>query len=142
MRGIASKALELMDQVGLVVVAAARRHGGPVDSPPDPAGLGRRGVSLLKTQQSRGHLGRQPDLLPEPGREVPAAPAQLVGEHTDAILMGQLTDGAVLVLESNTTRRQVARIAKEDLEAADVRLLGAVLNKRTFTIPQFLYDRV
>ncbi|HXH50631.1 MAG TPA: CpsD/CapB family tyrosine-protein kinase [Terriglobia bacterium] len=65
-----------------------------------------------------------------------------VSEHTDAILLGRLTDGAVLVLESNATRREVARIAKEDLEAAQVRVLGAVLNKRTFPIPQFLYDRV
>lgn len=65
-----------------------------------------------------------------------------VSEHTDAILLGKLTDGVVLVLESNATRREVARIAKEDLEAAQVRVLGAVLNKRTFPIPQFLYDRV
>jgi protein-tyrosine kinase len=65
-----------------------------------------------------------------------------VSEHTEAILLGRLTDGAVLVLESNATRREVARIAKEDLEAAQVRVLGAVLNKRTFPIPQFLYDRV
>ena len=65
-----------------------------------------------------------------------------VSEYTDAILLGRLTDGAILVLESNATRRQVARIAKEDLEAADVRVLGAVLNKRTFPIPQFLYDRL
>ncbi len=65
-----------------------------------------------------------------------------VSEHTDAILLGRLTDGAVLVLESNATRREVARIAKEDLEAARVPVLGAVLNKRTFPIPQFLYDRL
>ncbi len=65
-----------------------------------------------------------------------------VSEHTDAILLGRLADGTVLVLESNATRREVARIAKEDLEAAQVRVLGAVLNKRTFPIPQFLYDRV
>lgn len=65
-----------------------------------------------------------------------------VSEHTDAILLGRLADGAVMVLESNATRREVARIAKEDLEAAEVRVLGAVLNKRTFPIPQFLYDRV
>lgn len=65
-----------------------------------------------------------------------------VSDHTDAILLGRLADGAVMVLESNATRREVARIAKEDLEAAQVRVLGAVLNKRTFPIPQFLYDRV
>lgn len=65
-----------------------------------------------------------------------------VSEYTDAVLLGRLTDGAILVLESNSTRREVARIAKEDLEAARVRVLGAVLNKRTFPIPQFLYDRL
>jgi capsular exopolysaccharide synthesis family protein len=65
-----------------------------------------------------------------------------VSEHTDAILLARLADGAVLVLESNATRREVARIAKEDLESARVRVLGAVLNKRTFPIPQFLYDRL
>ena len=65
-----------------------------------------------------------------------------VSEHTDAILLGSLADGAVMVLESNGTRREVARLAKEDLEAARVRVLGAVLNKRTFPIPQFLYDSI
>jgi protein-tyrosine kinase len=65
-----------------------------------------------------------------------------VNEYPDAILLGKLTDGVVLVLESNVTRRQVARIVKEDFESAKVRLLGVVLNKRTFPIPQFLYDRL
>ncbi len=62
--------------------------------------------------------------------------------YADAILLGKLADGAVLVLESNATRREVARIAKEDFEAAHVQVLGAVLNKRTFPIPQFLYERL
>jgi protein-tyrosine kinase len=62
--------------------------------------------------------------------------------YADAILLGKLADGAVLVLESNATRRQVARMAKEDFESAHVRVLGAVLNKRTFPIPQFLYERL
>ena len=65
-----------------------------------------------------------------------------VNGYADAILLGKLADGAVLVLESNATRRQVARIAKEDFEAAHVRVLGAVLNKRTFPIPRFLYERL
>lgn len=62
--------------------------------------------------------------------------------YADAILLGKLADGAILVLESNATRREVARIAKEDFESAHVRVLGAVLNKRTYPIPQFLYDRL
>ena len=65
-----------------------------------------------------------------------------VGEHGDAILLGKLTDGVVLILESHATRREVARTAKESFNAAHVQVLGAVLNKRTFPIPRFLYERL
>lgn len=62
-----------------------------------------------------------------------------VGLYSDAVLLGQLADGVVLVVESNSTRRETARKAKEALEGANVRMLGAVLNKRTFPIPEILY---
>jgi Mrp family chromosome partitioning ATPase len=54
-------------------------------------------------------------------------------------LLGQVADGVVLVLEANATRRATARRAKENLEAANVPLLGTVLNNRTFPIPEKLY---
>ncbi len=62
-----------------------------------------------------------------------------VSLYPDAVLLGQLADGAILVVESNSTRRETARKAKEVLESASVRMLGAVLNKRTFPIPDILY---
>ncbi len=65
-----------------------------------------------------------------------------VNLYADAILLGQLADGVILVLESNSTRREAARRAKETLEAAKVRLLGVVLNKRTFPIPEALYRKL
>ena len=65
-----------------------------------------------------------------------------IGHYADATLLGQLADGVVLVVEANSTRRETTRRAKENLEAASVRLLGAVLNKRTFPIPEFLYRRL
>ncbi|MBZ5516203.1 MAG: CpsD/CapB family tyrosine-protein kinase [Acidobacteriia bacterium] len=65
-----------------------------------------------------------------------------VNENTDAILLGQLAEGVLLVLESNSTRREVARRAKESFESAEVSVVGAVLNKRNFPIPAFLYERV
>jgi Mrp family chromosome partitioning ATPase len=65
-----------------------------------------------------------------------------MGSHADAVLLGQLTDGIILVVGSNSTRRGPARIAKESLEAARVPILGAVLNKRTFPIPEALYQRL
>lgn len=65
-----------------------------------------------------------------------------LGLYADAILLGQLTDGVILVVGANSTRRETARKAKESLEAAQVRLLGAVLNRRTFAIPEALYRKV
>jgi capsular exopolysaccharide synthesis family protein len=62
-----------------------------------------------------------------------------VNLYVDATLLGKVTEGVVLVLQANSTRRETARKAKESLESAKVRVLGAVLNDRTFPIPEFLY---
>jgi Mrp family chromosome partitioning ATPase len=62
--------------------------------------------------------------------------------ETQATLMGQLADGIVLIVEANQTRRESVRQAKEHLETAQVQLLGAVLDQRTFPIPEFLYRKL
>jgi Mrp family chromosome partitioning ATPase len=59
--------------------------------------------------------------------------------YADAIAFGKLTDGLVLILEANLTRREVALTIAENLRGAGIRILGAVLNKRTFPIPERLY---
>jgi protein-tyrosine kinase len=59
-----------------------------------------------------------------------------------ANLLGPMLDGAILVVEANSTRREVARRARASLESANVRLLGAVFNNRTFPIPCALYSRL
>ena len=59
--------------------------------------------------------------------------------HADGIAIGQLADGLVLVLEANNTRRETAARVAERLQAAEIRVLGAVLNKRTYPIPERLY---
>jgi Mrp family chromosome partitioning ATPase len=68
--------------------------------------------------------------------------AEPVGQPADAAALGPATDGVVLVLEANATRRVAALSAKEALEAAGVRLLGTVLNDRTFPIPETLYRKL
>lgn len=65
-----------------------------------------------------------------------------VNLYADACGLGKLADGVILVLESNATRREAARKAKETLEGAHVKLLGAVLNKRRFPVPDSIYGRV
>jgi Mrp family chromosome partitioning ATPase len=59
--------------------------------------------------------------------------------ETSAMLLSRWTDGVVLVLEANATRKVAARRAKEILDAAGVNLLGVVLNNRTFPIPEAIY---
>lgn len=62
-----------------------------------------------------------------------------INSHADAMPIAQLADGIILVVGSNSTRREPARMARERLDAARVPLLGAVLNRRTYPIPEALY---
>jgi capsular exopolysaccharide synthesis family protein len=59
--------------------------------------------------------------------------------YTDAGLLGSASDGVVLVMEANRTRRETAKKVKDDLIASKSRILAAVLNKRTFPIPEAIY---
>jgi hypothetical protein len=61
---------------------------------------------------------------------------------SDAALLGYLSDGVVLVLEANATRRAAAQRAVQMLQATNARLLGTVLSKRTFPIPEGIYRRL
>jgi capsular exopolysaccharide synthesis family protein len=65
-----------------------------------------------------------------------------LNESADAIALGQQVDGLVVVLEANSTRREAASKVVENLRAAKIRTLGAVLNKRTFPIPEALYQQL
>jgi protein-tyrosine kinase len=85
-------------------------------------------------EQVRCHIK---DLPAEFAYVVISAPP--VGLYNDAALLGQRAEGVVLVLEANSTRRVAARKAKQALEAANVRVLGTVLNNRTFPIPEKIY---
>jgi Mrp family chromosome partitioning ATPase len=60
--------------------------------------------------------------------------------YVDAVMLGQLADGLVMVLEANATRRETAVRIADALRASNVRIVGAVLNKRTFPIPESVYS--
>ena len=65
-----------------------------------------------------------------------------VNVYSDAISLGQAADGVILVISANSTRKEAALRAKQNFEGAGARLLGAVLNNRTYPIPQAIYDRL
>jgi hypothetical protein len=51
-------------------------------------------------------------------------------------------DGVVLVIEAEKTRWPVAEHVKQAIERSGGRVLGIVLNKRRYYIPQFIYRRL
>jgi hypothetical protein len=57
-------------------------------------------------------------------------------------LLAHLADGLVLGLEAHRTRRLVAKSVRDQLVAANVRVLGIVLTERRFPIPEALYRRL
>jgi hypothetical protein len=68
-----------------------------------------------------------------------ASPA---GASSEAAVLGHMCDGVVLVLEAHSTHRVTAQKVKETLQAANVRVIGAVLSGRKFPIPENLYRRL
>jgi Mrp family chromosome partitioning ATPase len=65
-----------------------------------------------------------------------------LNSYADGMIFGRLADGVVLVLEANTTRREAALRVTESLRAMKIPVLGAVLNNRTFPIPEAVYKRL
>jgi hypothetical protein len=66
----------------------------------------------------------------------------VAGISSEAALLGQLTDGIILVLGAQSTRKATARKIKETLEAAQSRILGTVLSERRFPVPERIYHRL
>jgi capsular exopolysaccharide synthesis family protein len=57
----------------------------------------------------------------------------------DATTICRMTDGVVLVVESERTRSEVIDHAIEKLKSAGAEILGIILNKREFHIPKRIY---
>jgi Mrp family chromosome partitioning ATPase len=62
--------------------------------------------------------------------------------YGDSVALGRIADGVVVVLQADSTRRESALKGLESLRDAHVEVLGAVLNRRTFPIPDFVYRRL
>jgi succinoglycan biosynthesis transport protein ExoP len=62
--------------------------------------------------------------------------------YADSIVLGQMSDGLVLVVDAGTTRREAASVVMGSLRSANVTVLAAVLNKRKFPIPSQIYRKL
>jgi protein-tyrosine kinase len=98
----------------------------------------------VEGMQSMLSSDRMRALLPELQREfdyvlIDAPPMEA---SDDAVVLGKSAEGIVLVLRAHASRRETARKAVRDLESANVRVLGAVLNRRTFPVPESIYRKL
>ena len=62
--------------------------------------------------------------------------------YADAVALGGIAEGLVIVLQAESTRRESALKGLQTLRQAHIKVLGAVLNRRTFPIPHFVYRRL
>jgi protein-tyrosine kinase len=127
-----AEALTQLDPVRTFVRARSRNLWMVTSGGVNPAS-----ASLLSSDRMRL---RMTELRKEFDYVLIDTPAMAVSH--DAIGIGALSDGVVLVLKANTSRRQSARQAVDDLQAGKAKVLGAVLNQRTFPIPQSIYKRL
>lgn len=63
-------------------------------------------------------------------------------ESGDAALFAPAADGVVVVVEADHTRKEQLRSTLNTIEMAEGNLLGCVLNKRQYPIPEWLYQRL
>lgn len=63
-------------------------------------------------------------------------------ESERAVILAPLVDGVVLVTEANRTQKDQFLYAERTIENAGGRILGHVLNKRTYVIPDWLHRKM
>lgn len=60
----------------------------------------------------------------------------------DAALFAPAVDGVVVVVEAERTRKEQVRTTLNTIEMAQGNLIGCVLNKRQYPVPEWLYQRL
>ena len=65
-----------------------------------------------------------------------------VGNYSDPQTICSKVDGVVMVITSGKTRRQVAQRVKKEVEDAGGTILGVVINRRKYYIPEWIYKRL
>jgi capsular exopolysaccharide synthesis family protein len=65
-----------------------------------------------------------------------------LGPSPESTVLCEKVDAVILVVRHGATRREVVGKTKEVIERAGGKLLGIVLNRRKFPVPEFLYRRL
>lgn len=63
-------------------------------------------------------------------------------ESPESVPLAGQTDGTILVVRAARTKREVVQRALETMEKFQGRVLGAILNRQQYVIPEFIYRRI
>ncbi|MCK6456252.1 MAG: CpsD/CapB family tyrosine-protein kinase [Phycisphaerae bacterium] len=94
-------------------------------------------LGLLRSRQFKGLLGALRERFDHVIVDTPAT-----NLYPDPQIIGALSDGAVMVVRAARTQRHSVAEAKKRLELAQCKLVGVVLNQRTYPIPGFIYRNI
>ncbi len=101
--------------------------GRPVVSPPRVLGLPRMEGMLTELRRRYACVVLDvPSLL----------------SFSEGVQLSRAVDGVVVVIRSGRTKRELVQHGLDLLEHAGAKVLGTVLNRRRFHIPQFFYERI
>jgi Mrp family chromosome partitioning ATPase len=63
-------------------------------------------------------------------------------ESTEVLSLAPLVDGVLLIVEANRTQKSQVAYLEQTIEGAGGKVLGHLLNKRTYPIPAWLFNRL
>ncbi len=92
-------------------------------------------MSLLKSRQLKSLIGQLRNRFDHTIIDVANA-----NRHADAQIVGAHTDGVLLVTAAGSTPRETIADTKKRLQISGARCLGLVMNQRTDPIPALLYN--
>jgi protein-tyrosine kinase len=102
-----------------------------------PLGSGLTSLATVRKEKLAGFLSAMRDRF-----EYTLLDSSPVGINPETTVLCDLVDAVVMVVRHGSTRREVVRRSKETIQRAGGKILGVVLNKRKFPIPEFLYRRL
>ena len=62
--------------------------------------------------------------------------------NADGIPLCKLCDGVILIIRADYTRWEIVKEAERLLKESDIQIIGSILNRRKFFIPQWLYKKL
>lgn len=109
------------------------REGVTTEIAPTNNGLARREAKLERGILNLQHLRGAFDFI--------LVDCSSMRSSGDAAMLAPSVEGVVMVVEADSTRKDQVRNAIKTIESADGNFLGCILNKRTYTVPGFVYNR-